>query len=99
MAETVPNITGGHFSTSLAELDGGKFNYLMDDDISLEMSVDHTGYIGKQIKESERSYADSYQSKLTGIIEWTEKMMRKDVPTGEEWDVIDACKRLVEKFQ
>lgn len=87
-------------SVSLEDLDSGLYNDLMDDDYSgMDLNIDRSGLIGKQKRIDEQNYEEDYRNKLMSIIEWTEKMMKKAEPTDEEWDAIDACRRLAEKFQ
>lgn len=88
------------FNVSQAELEDGSYDYLLNETAyDIDMDIDSAGYINRQKQVDGQSYEDSYQSKLTGIIEWADRMLKKNDPTDEEWDAIDACKRVADKFQ
>lgn len=101
----IPKVLGGGKKSQKLEfdlhaLDSGEYDDLLDDEgEGLDVDVDGSGFISRQKRMDERSYTESYQRRLVGIIEWVCRMMEKESPTVEEWDVIDACKRLTEKFR
>lgn len=71
-----------------------------DEDVDLNLD-------GIEVHESERistlmnedpEKMRNYLAKLNSIIQWCKKMKNVEMPTEAEWDVISACKEVVDKF-
>lgn len=82
---------------SLSDLDSGEYDYLLEE-CGEDPDLDVDG-MGNAPKSEPRGCDGQYQAKLAGIIEWTEQILKKSELSDEEWDAVDACRRVAEKFQ
>lgn len=67
-----------------------------DDDFSIEL--DASDRIGR-LKEESVSSVTNYRDQLDMIRHWCENMLEKDEPLEKEWDVIQMCIEVGDKFR
>lgn len=64
----------------------------------LQQGVDSVGRIKVINQESKREKEEQYKTKLDSIIAWCEKIKECENPTDEEWNVIEACREVADRF-
>ena len=72
-----------------------------DEDVELNLDgieVHESERISTLMNEDPEKDEERYLAKLNSIIQWCKKMKNVEMPTEAEWDVISACKEVVDKF-
>lgn len=72
-----------------------------DEDVDLNLDgieVHESERISTLMNEDPEKDEERYLAKLNSIIQWCKKMKNVEMPTEAEWDVISACKEVVDKF-
>lgn len=72
-----------------------------DEDVDLNpdgIEVHESERISTLMNEDPEKDEERYLAKLNSIIQWCKKMKNVEMPTEAEWDVISACKEVVDKF-
>lgn len=75
--------------------------YEPDEDVDLNLDgieVHESERISTLMNEDPEKDEERYLAKLNSIIQWCKKMKNVEMPTEAEWDVISACKEVVDKF-
>ena len=74
-------------------------NNLDDIDINLDGIDCHDAEkISSLMKDDEEEAEERYLGKLNAIMAWCQKMKNTTNPSEAEWDVIYACKEVVDRF-
>ena len=81
------------------DLDPSFFEPDEDVDLNLDgIEVHESERISTLMNEDPEKDEERYLAKLNSIIQWCKKMKNVEMPTEAEWDVISACKEVVDKF-
>ena len=64
----------------------------------MALDLDTTNRIGVLKQESEKKENAAYKAKLNEFLIWCNKIKNTEEPTDEEWNVIEACKEVADKF-
>ena len=84
---------------SADDLDPSFFEPDEDVDLNLDgIEVHESERISTLMNEDLEKDEERYLAKLNSIIQWCKKMKNVEMPTEAEWDVISACKEVVDKF-
>lgn len=84
---------------SADDLDPSFFEPDEDVDLNLDgIEVHESERISTLMNEDPEKDEERYLAKLNSIIQWCKKMKNVEMPTEAEWDVISACKEVVDKF-
>lgn len=84
---------------SADDLDPSFFEPDEDVDLNLDgIEVHESERISTLMNEDPEKDEERYFAKLNSIIQWCKKMKNVEMPTEAEWDVISACKEVVDKF-
>lgn len=84
---------------SADDLDPSFFEPDEDVDLNLDgIEVHESERISTLMNEDPEKDEERYLAKLNSIIQWCKKMKNVEMPTEAEWDVILACKEVVDKF-
>lgn len=84
---------------SADDLDPSFFEPDEDVDLNLDgIEVHESERISTLMNEDPEKEEERYLAKLNSIIQWCKKMKNVEMPTEAEWDVISACKEVVDKF-
>ena len=84
---------------SADDLDPSFFEPDEDVDLNLDgIEVHESERISTLMNEDPEKDEERYLAKLNSIIQWCKKMKNVEMPTEAEWDVISACKKVVDKF-
>lgn len=84
---------------SADDLDPSFFEPDEDVDLNLDgIEVHESEQISTLMNEDPEKDEERYLAKLNSIIQWCKKMKNVEMPTEAEWDVISACKEVVDKF-
>lgn len=84
---------------SADDLDPSFFEPDEDVDLNLDgIEVHESERISTLMNEDLEKDEERYFAKLNSIIQWCKKMKNVEMPTEAEWDVISACKEVVDKF-
>lgn len=84
---------------SADDLDPSFFEPDEDVDLNLDgIEVHESERISTLMNEDPEKDEEWYLAKLNSIIQWCKKMKNVEMPTEAEWDVISACKEVVDKF-
>ena len=84
---------------SADDLDPAFFESDEDVDLNLDgIEVHESERISTLMNEDPEKDEERYLAKLNSIIQWCKKMKNVEMPTEAEWDVISACKEVVDKF-
>lgn len=84
---------------SADDLDPSFFEPDEDVDLNLDgIEVHELERISTLMNEDPEKDEERYLAKLNSIIQWCKKMKNVEMPTEAEWDVISACKEVVDKF-
>lgn len=84
---------------SADDLDPSFFEPDEDVDLNLDgIEVHESERISTLMNEDPEKDEKRYLAKLNSIIQWCKKMKNVEMPTEAEWDVISACKEVVDKF-
>lgn len=84
---------------SADDLDPSFFEPGEDVDLNLDgIEVHESERISTLMNEDPEKDEERYLAKLNSIIQWCKKMKNVEMPTEAEWDVISACKEVVDKF-
>ena len=84
---------------SADDLDPSFFEPDEDVDLNLDgIEVHESERISTLMNEDPEKDEERYLAKLNSIIQWCKKMKNVEIPTEAEWDVISACKEVVDKF-
>lgn len=91
--------SGKVFDVSEEELDALDFDIAdFQRESELQQGVDTVGRIKVINQESKREKEEQYKSKLDSFIAWCEKIKDCENPTDEEWNVIEACREVADRF-
>lgn len=84
---------------SADDLDPSFFEPDEEVDLNLDgIEVHESERISTLMNEDPEKDEERYLAKLNSIIQWCKKMKNVEMPTEAEWDVISACKEVVDKF-
>lgn len=84
---------------SADDLDPSFFEPDEDVDLNLDgIEVHESERISTLMNEDPEKDEERYLAKLNSIIQWCKKMKNVEMPTEAEWNVISACKEVVDKF-
>ena len=84
---------------SADDLDPSFFEPDEDVDLNLDgIEVHESERISTLMNEDPEKDEERYLAKLNSIIQWCKKMKNVEMPTKAEWDVISACKEVVDQF-